>query len=233
MHIFGQSEKGPCTSLSTWPKYLNVLIYANWGGLMVKTNFDSEEEVPLKLRKPCWMVGAAGDVECIFWTGELGRPNCIAWIGPRQWIVLSQPAVLRPTKARQAQRKCATAAHSLRRYPHHPTTPPYSKPLCAAWGAALLCLVAWRQQPSEEALRGAKGAKGGRWTGGRGQATRGWSAPTMYTIWYFSWGFQLPNQQNNGIWPHIITCETVGNILPENSSISQYILSRGLVFKTF
>ena len=64
MHIFGQSEKGPCTSLSTWPKYLNVLIYANWGGLMVKTNFDSEEEVPLKLRKMGG--GAAGDVECIF-----------------------------------------------------------------------------------------------------------------------------------------------------------------------
>ena len=180
MHIFGQSEKGPCTSLSTWPKYLNVLIYANWGGLMVKTNFDSEEEVPLQLRKPCWMVGAAGDVECIFWTGELGRPNCIAWIRPRQWIVLSQPAVLRPTKARQAQRKCATAAHSLRRYPHHPTTPPYSKPLCAAWGAALLCLAAWRQQPSEEALRGAKGAKGGRLTGGGGRQL--WVGPPQPCI---------------------------------------------------
>ena len=117
MHIFGQSEKGPCTSLSTWPKYLNVLIYANWGGLMVKTNFDSEEGSLSNWGSPAgwWgllvMLSASSELE------KLGRPNCIAWIGPRQWIVSSQPAVLRPTKARQAQRKCATAAHSLRYQP--------------------------------------------------------------------------------------------------------------------
>ena len=164
MHIFGQSEKGPCTSLSTWPKYLNVLIYANWGGLMVKTNFDSKEEVPLKLRKMggglLGMLRASSELE------KLGRPNCIAWIRPRQWIVSSQPAVLRPTKARQAQRKCATAAHSLRRYPHHPPPHPIANPCALLEAQPCSALLRGDNNRRKRRSGGQRGPRGVAWRGG-------------------------------------------------------------------
>ena len=163
MHIFGQSEKGPCTSLSTWPKYLNVLIYANWGGLMVKTNFDSEEGSLSNWGSPA---GWWGLLVMLSASSELEN-----WEGPTALLGSGQDNELcRASRPCWDQQKPAKHKGNAQRpripWEDTPTTPPYSKPLCAAWGAALLCLAAWRQQPSEEALRGAKGAKGGRLTGG-------------------------------------------------------------------
>ena len=92
-------------------EYLNALIDANWARLIVNTNFHfGRRGSPLS-----------------FWPGEHQRREVftppeastalLLGSDPRQWIVSSQPAVLRATKARQAQRKCATAAHSLRYQP--------------------------------------------------------------------------------------------------------------------
>ena len=140
-------------------EYLNALIDANWARLIVNTNFHfGRRGSPLS-----------------FWPGEHQRREVftppeastalLLGSDPRQWIVSSQPAVLRPTKARQAQRKCATAAHSLRRYPHHPPPHPIANP-CALLEA----------QPCSALLRGdnnrRKRRSGGQ-RGPRGVAGRG------------------------------------------------------------
>ena len=137
--------------------YLNVLMYANWAGLIVDTNFHLGGEGGLSLSDPTRSRMGEGGVYM-----HLRGLNCIAPLGsaPRQWIVLSQPAVLGATKARQAQRKCATAAHSLR-YP----LPLSSKPLCAAWGAATTTVGRGAQGGGRGGPKrrtgGQKGGKGG------------------------------------------------------------------------
>ena len=124
-------------------------MYANWAGLIVNTNFHLGEGA-LSMRIG---VFTASEASAALLLG-LGS-------APRQWIVSSQPAVLGATKARQAQRKCATAAHSLR----YPLLPLSSKPLCAAWGAATTTVG-----------RGAQGGGGGAKEADRG-GKRGAAAP--------------------------------------------------------
>ena len=131
------------------------------GGTNVNTNFHLGED-GLSLCDRLWEAGWG------VFTASEASTGLLLGSAPRQWIVLSQPAVLSRNKSPPSTKEMRNGRAFLEKIPPPPTTPPYSKPLCAAWGAALLCLAAWRQQPSEEALRGAKGAKGGRLTGGGG-----------------------------------------------------------------
>ena len=85
-------------------EYLNVLMYANWAGLIVNTNFHLGEE------------GSLGEKEGEVGSGEASKLHyCSDRPQDNELCRASRPCS-RATKARQAQRKCATAAHSLR-YP--------------------------------------------------------------------------------------------------------------------
>ena len=177
-------------------EYLNALIDANWARLIVNTNFHfGRRGSPLS-----------------FWPGEHQRREVftppeastalLLGSDPRQWIVSSQPAVLRATKARQAQRKCATAAHSLRYQPQQTLV----RRLRRGDNNR-------RKRRTEGGKRGAFGGKGGSGSRGAFQVTFRFSSlkpPTYFPEFIFnlesgyfvleSWLFILNCQINFDKW---------------------------------
>ena len=120
-------------------EYLNVLMYANWAGLIVNTNFDLGERA-LSMRS---RVGASEASTALL----LGLRSA-----PRQWIVSSQPAVLSSNKSPPSTKEMRNGRAFLEIPPANPCAP----------------LEARRQQPSEEAHRGGEGgAQGGGGKGGQ------------------------------------------------------------------